>query len=193
VSHEHRDHYDPRIWEWQDQISDITYIFGFKPQLEEDQDYVFLPARRDTVINDIKITTIESNDTGVGFLLEVDNLTILHPGDHANRERDFSGTYLAEIDFLKARQPVIDISFMPISGCGFGDQEAVKMGVYRTIEELEPQTFFPMHAIGAEYRYSEFIEQMETDHDYDIQSVAATNLGDRFFYKKGKIKLLVKS
>ncbi len=188
VSHEHADHYDPRIWEWQEQIDNITYIFGFQPQLEQEQSYVFLPARTDTIVNDIKITTIESNDTGEGFLIEVDGVTILHPGDHANRQRDFSGTYLAEIDFLKAKNPDIDISFMPISGCGFGDQVAVKMGVYKTIEKLRPKTFFPMHSIGAEYNYTEFIEQMEADQDYDVQSEAATNIGDRFFYKKGKIK-----
>jgi len=186
ASHEHGDHYDPTIWEWRDKVDDITYILGCQPETEEE--YIFLPARKDTVINDIRITTIDSNDSGLGFLLEVDGLTILHPGDHANRERDFSGTYMAEIEFLKEKQLEIDLSFMPMNGCGFGDLEAVRLGVYRTLEELTPKVFFPMHAIGNEYRYNEFIQQMEEDKDYKVQSIAATHIGDRFYFKKGKIK-----
>ncbi|MFC1887197.1 ankyrin repeat domain-containing protein [Candidatus Cloacimonadota bacterium] len=186
-THEHADHYDPRIWEWRSGLEDVTYIMGFQPETEEE--YIFLPARKDTMINDIKFTSITSNDSGIGFLMELDGITVFHPGDHANRQRDFSGTYIAEIEFLKEKQPEIDISFMPISGCGFGDLEAVKLGVYRTLEELPANVFFPMHSIGGEYRYSEFIDEMEETTDFKVQSIAATQIGDRYYYKKGKIKL----
>jgi L-ascorbate metabolism protein UlaG (beta-lactamase superfamily) len=187
VSHDHGDHYDPRIWQWRNNLDDVTYILGFQPETEET--YTFLPARKDTVINGINLTSILSNDSGIGFLIEVDGITLFHPGDHANRQQDFSGSYMAEIDFLKEKQPEIDISFMPITGCGFGDLEAVKLGVYKTLEVLPAKIFFPMHSIGGEYKYAEFIEQMEEDKDFKIQSIPATNTGDRFYFKKGKIKL----
>jgi len=184
-SHEHRDHYDPVIFEWKEVIPKIKYIFGFQPQNVPEYNYV---APRETkIIDGMKVTSIESNDTGGGFLVEVDGLTIFHPGDHANRERDFSGTFLAEIDFIKGLNPDIDLSFMPISGCGFGDLEAVKLGIYKTLEDLNIKVFFPVHAGGAEYRYQDFVEEAE-EKDFKVQMVYPENRGDRFLFKKGEIK-----
>jgi len=185
ASHEHRDHYDPVIFEWLDVLPKVQYIMGFEPQ--DVPTYTYVAPRETKVIDGIKITSINSNDTGGGFLLEVDGITILHPGDHANRERDFSGTFLPEIDFFKSMNPDIDISFMPISGCGFGDLEAVKLGVYRIFEELNPKIFFPMHSGGAEYRYKDFVEQAQKDGYTNLQMKYSQNNGDKFFFKDGKI------
>jgi len=185
VSHEHRDHYDPIVFEWKEIIPDITYIFGFQPQ--NVPEYNYITPRETKIIDGIKVTSIESNDSGGGFLIEVDGITIFHPGDHVNRERDFSGTYLDEIYFLKDMNPDIDFSFMPISGCGFRDLEAVKLGVYRTFEELNIRVFFPVHAGGAEYRYKDFVKEAK-DNGYTLQMCYPLERGERYFYKNKKMQ-----
>ena len=181
VSHSHGDHYDERIWEWNEVIPNLNIIAGFQPETEAN--YIYLPGRTDTTIADVNITTINSNDTGVGFLVQVDGLSILHMGDHANRTRDFSGNYLAEIDYIKTKTSSIDLGFLPISGCNFGDQVAVKMGVHRTFEELDINYFMPMHSINAEHRYQRFIDETKED-GYNMNMFAADAKGDHFKYAK---------
>ncbi len=160
-----------------------NYIMGFDPAGEHE--YNFIPDHETQKIGDIKVTTIASNDTGQGFLVTVNNQTIFHPGDHANRTRDFSGNYLEEINFLKDVNGIIDIAFMPVSGCNFGDSEAVRLGVHKTCEILTPRLFIPMHAGGNEQRYQEFVVQAKED-GLTTDTAWVTNSGDRIIYKIGE-------
>jgi L-ascorbate metabolism protein UlaG (beta-lactamase superfamily) len=189
ASHEHGDHYDPGIFGWRDTVSEITYVLGCQPEDEEAADYVFAAARQNLTVegagkaSDVHITTLESNDSGVGFMVEVDGLVIFHPGDHANRQRDFSGPYKAEIDHMVAAGFKPDIAFLPISGCGFGDQEAVQLGAYYALEQLTPKVFMPMHSGGNSQRYREFVDDSQADFP-QIQMIAVENDGDYFRYTK---------
>lgn len=185
VSHEHRDHYQESIFEWEEKIADLNIIMGFEDPSKTG--YIFIPGRQTKVYDDMRITTIESNDTGVGFLVEVDGVSLFHAGDHANREVDFSGNYLTEIEFLQALDREIDLAFMPISGCGFGDLTAVKEGIYRTLLLLEPDVFIPVHSGGAEFRYREFIEEAQ-ENGFKMHMPCVCQKGDRFWYKNGRIK-----
>lgn len=185
VSHDHGDHFDPAIFDWQESLPGIKYVMGFEPR--DVPPYTYIAPRQSISLDGLVITAIESNDTGAGFLIELDGLVIYHSGDHANRERDFSGPYLAEIEFLQQMNKPIDIAFMPISGCGFGDQEAVKLGVYKTLDMLNPRVFCPMHAINNEIRYRDFVDQADQD-GFRQQMFASEIRGDRFYYKKGKIR-----
>jgi ankyrin repeat protein/L-ascorbate metabolism protein UlaG (beta-lactamase superfamily) len=186
ASHVHGDHYDPCIWEWSDQIPNCTYVMGFEPEGDDLPSYEFLGARQTRTIDGVKITTIECNDSGVGFLVEVDGVTLLHPGDHANRQRDFSGPYQAEIDWLAQKNIRPDVAFFPISGCGFGDQVAVKMGVHYALETLSPRVFMPMHAGDCTNRYATFIEECQKDYP-DIRMEAQVMRGDRYHYRNGRL------
>lgn len=184
VSHEHGDHFDPRIFAWKDLLPNVTYVMGCKAEDAPECEYMEGRARR--TINGMTVTTIESNDTGVGFMIEVDGLVIMHPGDHANRLQDFSGPYCAEIDYLAAQGFRPDIAFMPISGCGFGDQVAVKMGVRYALETLKPSVFVPMHSGGNPYKYKEFNTEASEEFK-DIQMRAVIGRGDHFRYRDGRI------
>ena len=192
VSHEHQDHFNPLILGWRDEIPDLTYVFGFRPEEsqrsglpEEFPAYEYVAPRETRDIAGIKVTAIESNDSGEGFLVEVDGVSILHPGDHANRRRDFSGPYRAEIDFLAAAGARPDIAFFPISGCGFGDLEAVKLGVYYALDTLTPKLFLPMHGGNQGSRYPEFIEGCG-DRFPHTQLEALEFKGDCLHYKDGR-------
>lgn len=179
VSHEHRDHFDPVIFDWRETIPNVKYVLGCGA--EGAPPHEFLGPRVTRTIDGMRVTTIESNDTGVGFVVEVDGLVLFHAGDHANRHRDFSGPYRAEIDYLAGRGIRPDVAFLPVSGCGFGDQIAVAMGVEYALETLKPVTFIPMHAGSACWRLKEFIAEREYEFP-ETKMTAPDNVGDRIHY-----------
>lgn len=185
VTHHHGDHYDPTIFEWRHGVPNIQYVLGFKDR-QSDNEYTLIGPRTERMLGDVKISTIKSNDAGVGFLVEVDGLVIFHAGDHANGFMDMSGTYTPEIDALAAANPKIDLAFFPIIGCSLGTPESVQLGVHYAIDKMKPKTVIPMHAGDATYRYKDFAEEIATK-DYETQIAYASNKGDRFLFANSKI------
>jgi len=182
ASHEHDDHYDTAIWQWKDKIPDITYVMGFEPRTHNTYKQVF--PHQPMIIDDVQITAIASADQGVGFMVETDGIVIYHPGDHANRQQDFSGNFKPEIDYLKKLNKSVDIAFFPVAGCGFGDPEAVMMGNIYTLETLHPKISFAMHAdaITCSKVSSEMCIRVP-----GLHITNPINPGDRYFYANGKI------
>lgn len=183
VSHEHGDHLDPVIFEWADAVPDIRYFTGCPA--ETDVAYEQLAPRTVREVDGLIIRTIESNDSGLGFLVEVDGLVIYHAGDHANRLRDFSGPFCAEIDWLAETAPRPDLVVLPVSGCGFGDLEAVRLGSHYVFDTLRPRVFLPAHAMDFETRYDEFIAAARDDAP-EVRMVAPDHRGDHFEYLKDR-------
>jgi L-ascorbate metabolism protein UlaG (beta-lactamase superfamily) len=188
ATHEHGDHYSPRIFDWAQTIPDIRYVLGLDPGVVP-QKYLELPPRTVKKVGDLKVTTIESNDAGVGFLVEVDGLVIMHAGDHANRTTEPGEEYDAytrEIDFIAGKGVDIDLAFYPISGCGFGNPEAVAMGVGYAMKKLRPKVLIPMHAGDSYYLYPEFARRFP-DPTGHTRITAVANRGDRFRYGGGEV------
>lgn len=181
VSHVHGDHYSQHILDWRGKIDGIDYVMGFP--CDDLEDYILTGPREKIAHEGMKISTIESNDSGVGFLVEVDGVRIFHAGDHANRMRDFSGPYAAEIDYLSTDFEKIDLAFLPVSGCGFGDQEAVKKGVFYALKKLDPEVFFPMHNGKHPTRYSEYKKEV-AEMGFETETVCAEGMGDRFHFSR---------
>lgn len=80
VSHEHEDHFDPRIFSFRDKIKRIEYV------LPEELDEIFSPAvfvhpHMQVNLPDCRITTLDSTDIGVAYLVETDGKLIYHAGD----------------------------------------------------------------------------------------------------------------
>lgn len=185
VTHGHNDHFNPAIFEWKKSIGDIVYILGFKPK--NAPQYIYMDPREKKIIDGMEISTIESNDAGVGFLVSVDGLVLFHAGDHACKESDMKVPYSGEIDFLAENGDKIDLAFIPISGCGFRDPVAVRKGVYYALEKLKPKVMFPMHAAGFEYLYKDFVKEASKDKfKTKTKFICAESKGDRFVYSKGK-------
>ena len=177
ISHSHADHYSPTVFDWKKEIQNITYITGFKPEGKDG--YSLLPAHEKKAMKGIEIIPIESNDSGQGYFVQADGVTIFHPGDHANRQRDFSGPFKKEIDFLADQGLKADILFVPVSGCGFGDIVAVKKGDYYMMDRLSARHVFPMHAGGNPLQYQQFAKEAK-ERGYENTLNCAEFSGDCF-------------
>ena len=182
ASHVHGDHYDPVIFEWSEQIKDITYVLGFEPDDENVPAHESIGPRETKTFGDVTVHTIESNDSGVGFMIEVDGLTIFHAGDHANRERDLSGNYCPEIEYLVAAGFSPDLTMLPTTGCNFGDQIAVRAGINYTLEKFSDTVFFPMHGGRNPARYIEIWDEVGPNHP-QVEVVIPRDSGDWYAYK----------
>jgi ankyrin repeat protein/L-ascorbate metabolism protein UlaG (beta-lactamase superfamily) len=186
VSHEHGDHFDPQIMEWNKSIPNITYIFGFEPPNKDG--ITVIGPREQRTIGALNVTTIKSNDAGVGFAVQVDGLTIFHAGDHSNNTLEMKdNNFFPEIDFLAEKGIRPDISFfLNAYGCGSTNPEAFQKGIFYAVDKLKIKAVLPMHAFNKEWVYQDLIEGVAKN-KVKLQVGAAANQGDRFFFSKGKL------
>lgn len=178
VSHNHSDHFDPVIYEWEKACENIHYIFGWK--VSPDQKTTSLEPREKIMVKNLEILTIKSTDKGVGFLVNVDGLVIFHAGDHENGEGIWDA-YADEIDFLSQNVKSIDLAFIPVARDKGKWWDYSNKGSFYLIEKLQPRVLFPMHALGQEQFYKEFAAEAARK-NYRTTICCAEKLGDRFFY-----------
>jgi L-ascorbate metabolism protein UlaG (beta-lactamase superfamily) len=186
-SHEHGDHYHEGMFAWKETVPGIEFVMGHRKD-DHAGEYVFVEPRTTCKVKGAKITTHWSNDTGVGFLVEVDGLTIFHPGDHASGRLDEIDAYKAEIDYIAALKPDVDIAFFPVRGCGLGEPEDVIVGTHYAVKALEPKLTLPMHSGHSWDLYADFAREMNAS-KMPTRAAAATSQGECFMYRKGKGKV----
>ena len=186
ASHDHGDHFDPRILEWEKTNPNITYIFGFEPETKEG--IVSLAPRVQKTVGPLTVTTIKANDAGVGFAVEVDGLTVFHAGDHSNNKLETAGNdFFPEIDFLAKKGIRPDISFfLNMYGCGSTNPEAFQKGIFYAVDKLKIKSVLPMHGANKEWVYGNLVEGV-AQNNVKVQVGAAVNQGDRFFFQKGRL------
>ncbi len=186
VTHDHGDHFDRQILEWKKVVPDLTYVFGFEPQGVAGA--VSLAPRTRRTIGPLAVTTIQSNDAGVGFAVALDGLTIFHAGDHSNNTLETAGNnFFPEIDFLARNGIRPDIAFfLNMYGCGSTNPEAFQKGIAYAIDKLKIKSVLPMHGAGKEWVYGNLAESVAKD-KIKVQVGAAVNQGDRFFFRKGTL------
>jgi ankyrin repeat protein/L-ascorbate metabolism protein UlaG (beta-lactamase superfamily) len=187
VSHEHQDHFDRQIFDWQNAVPGIQYILGF--EAEDTADAIHMAPRTERKVGDLSVTTIRSNDAGVGFAVRVDGLTVFHAGDHSNNTLEMAGNdFFPEIDFLAEKGIRADIAFfLNAYGCGSTNPEAFQKGIFYAVDKLKIKSVLPMHAAYKEWVYRDLVEGVARA-KIDVQVGAAVNQGDRFFYSGGKLK-----
>jgi len=201
VTHDHADHYDSTIFIWDDQNKDLTYIFGFEPapapapgtpdnqrpnvpQFYTGQEYVYTAPRTRTDLDGMKITTIRSNDAGVGYLVEVDGLTLYHAGDHAGWSApEGREEFTQEINYLADLGVKADLAFVNVTGCRHsGHPEELYQSNLYTVDKLNPAIIIPTHGINNERAYREFAQRLAGDRA-GVRVFSAENKGDHFVYR----------
>jgi ankyrin repeat protein len=164
VSHQHGDHYDPVIYEWEKEREDITFIFGW--EAHQEGDYIcYKEPYQEKKIGKLWVRNVICDDGGSAFLVHVDGLSIYHSGD-------YTGNMAKDMDFLSSFQERVDIAFV-----GMGYREVSNY----TLERLKPVIAFPMHQRLAEYKYQIFKEEVAPLHP-EVEVIAINNKGDRHFY-----------
>lgn len=192
VSHDHSDHYDQVIHSWAAGNKNIQYVFGFKPEESSvhgenaypGTSYEFIENNQQKVIDGVEVTTFKSTDTGQGFLVRADGVTIYHPGDHAWFADEDEIPFKKEVDFVASQATNIDIAFLPVSGCpSRWKKESIIAGFMYSLDKLNPNQVYPMHALQREYTMKEFAE-LADEAKSRSQIVCSENIGDNFIYTK---------
>lgn len=186
VSHTHQDHFSTNIFDWKKTVNNTNYILGFETGLYKD--YTYISPRSEKTIDGVKITSISSTDSGEGFMVEADGVTIYHPGDHANRFREEDKAFSDEIDFLSEKYSNIDIAFVPITGCSFRDKVALVKGNDYLVGKFNPELVLPMHGSGSEHKFIEYADERNKINNTSVYHYLI-NKGDRMFYKQQNVKL----
>jgi len=187
VTHQHGDHYDPKIFHWADSIGNITYVFGWN--VTTDRPVVrMLGLRQTRQIDGVVVATINhefDNVAEVAFMVEVDGLVIYHSGDHGTVTDDPNPVFIDNIDYLSSLGKRIDIAFVSTFGRIGGGM--VNAGDRYTIEKLSPKSLFPMHHGDNEDLYERFAHEIEND---GVKTAVhyADGRGDCFTYVAGRVR-----
>jgi ankyrin repeat protein/L-ascorbate metabolism protein UlaG (beta-lactamase superfamily) len=184
-SHSHGDHYNKAYFAWKQTIPDIEYVFCHRPADATGQ-YIYIPIHSEQTVRNMKISTIKATDLDGGFLVEVDGLVIVHPGDHANGEDELMKSFTEEVDLLAGKNLSVDILFGPIRGCGLGQPDQVEKGVCYMIETIHPKVFVPMHAGEYSLEYKKVADKLAS-RQYPAKTKWVAAKGDRFVYRQGDL------
>ncbi len=183
-THSHGDHYSKEYFKWKSTIKNINYVMCFRPA-DASGEYTYIPIHGEQQVNGINISVVKSTDLDGGYLVEVDGVTIFHPGDLANGQDKLMKAYTDEIDWIAEKHKKIDIAFGPIRGCSLGQPNQVKLGIEYMIEKLNPAMFVPMHSGSATIEYKKFADDLSKK-NYPTKIKYVVNRGDRFVYGDGK-------
>ena len=197
VSHSHEDHYDTIINSWAGKIKNIHYVYGFHPDRTWDNkelpyngpEYEYINDNEQRIIDGVKVITFKSTDSGQGFLVETDGITVYHPGDHAWFAEEDEIPFKKEVDFVAGQTQKIDIAFLPVTGCpSRWKKENIVAGFMYSLDKLEPSQVYPMHAFQREYVMKEFAE-LAAERKSSSQIVCTENIGDSFHYDKSVVAI----
>jgi L-ascorbate metabolism protein UlaG (beta-lactamase superfamily) len=122
VTHSHQDHYDPVILEWQEDVDNIRYFFGWQADDNPEYHYMIGP-RAHTQSGSVEVFTINSHHAGVpevAYLVQINGITIYHNGDYMS-------SYVEDFEYLQTISDHIDIAF--VIGWPYMDHQHFKQAI----------------------------------------------------------------
>lgn len=182
-SHSHQDHFNPKVFEIMDGVEDVTYILsrdikrklrlkedlmseegviksGFGGRLNDgltlDENVIFVMRDEELEIDEIRLTTFQSTDRGVAFLIRIGNISIYHAGDlnwwHWDGEskqfnNNMAARYKKEVNKIceavkSEGDGILDVAFLPLDP---RQENAYYMGMLHFVENVPVKNVFPMH------------------------------------------------
>jgi L-ascorbate metabolism protein UlaG (beta-lactamase superfamily) len=156
VSHGHGDHFNRRVFLWQQRVRDIKYILSSDIRRHPSDALIVAPGQ-ERKVDDLTVRTYPSSDQGVAFSVYVGGKHIYFAGDNAFwnwRENMTDEDYVTEnLSFIDRRVP-IDMAFQVcdprLDGKGSG-------GIYIFAVEFEPKLLVPIHSCG-DYEFNKKAE-----------------------------------
>ena len=118
-SHRHGDHYNRCVLQWKRDIPKIRYILS--DDIRDPGDAFMIGPGSTFKQPDFNVQTLKSNDEGVAFIIDADDMRIFHAGDlnwwHWEGEPDdynesMAATYKSQIELLTGKH--IDLAFIPV-------------------------------------------------------------------------------
>ena len=180
VTHEHADHFDPVIFEWQETIPDIAYYFGWRARATDDPSlYYLVGPRAELKSSDLEISTINSHHSGVpevAYLVRVDGLAIYHNGD-------YRGEFEVDYPFLRERVQRIDLTF---AFRDFNERNRYFEQNIDLFQRFDHRAIFPMHDSAEKGRYAEF-ESVYLSHLPNLPIYSPQKIGQCFHFRDGQI------
>lgn len=165
ASHQHHDHFDPRIFSLDDGKRTIRFLLGKDIRLDgrSREKWGLTPRTVSRCLTmggnqtaeplpGIRVETLPSTDEGVAFVVSAGGKTIYHAGDlnwwHWDGEDDAWNRNM-EVNFRRYLEPlrrrIIDVAFAPLDPRQ-GEQE--DWGFRYLLELADIRRIFPMHQWG---------------------------------------------
>lgn len=200
-------HYGTGMWPWKRYISNITYVFGWDPIINQDNhEYIFLKPHEQKTIDGMDVTTMQSDVHGSGFLVKVDGLTLFFGGNAIVLEPGQKQRFESEIDFIARKAPQVDLAFLEFQNGAGNRPPSVANGIWYADKKLSPRAIFPMGAMNGEVpfrlrrtpegqkaaaiSYEPLIKDLIREAPSDAvraKIVQTEKRGKVFFYRDGKI------
>ncbi len=147
ASHGHGDHFHPVIFDWKEQVSDISYILSYDIPKPSIQATVLKPGEEKTVGN-IRVRSYSSTDAGLAYSIYAHGKHIYFSGDNAfwNWDGDLGDEIYDRIALSTIDQETpMDIAFQVcdprLDGVGDG-------GIHIFARKFQPKLLVPIHSFG---------------------------------------------
>ncbi len=161
ASHSHADHYDMDILRMEKEYPNLKYIFSkdirISPNFLEKHGIdsavrnkvLFVKPDHNYELDELKITTFHSTDSGVAFYVTINGVSVYHSGDLNDWKMEGAGdlingkmrrTYRHEINKLKNLP--INVAFVPLDP---RLMEHMFEGIRYFLETTDAEYVFPMH------------------------------------------------
>lgn len=159
-THFHPDHFNHEVLTWKEKRPDIKYIFSkdiLKHKRATATDAIYIGKGSHYEDACIRIKACGSTDSGISFLIELQNRLIFHAGDlnnwHWSEEstpqeiRKADGDFLAEVKYIQQKTSTLDLAMFPVDSRMGKDY---MRGATQFIERIKTSVFAPMH-FGEDY------------------------------------------
>ena len=195
ASHRHGDHFSEKIFDLGIGLREVHYVLSddiskkrVKEELRERTLFVkagetFRLSYNDGGNTQLEVTTFDSTDEGVAFLVKGDGAAIYHAGDLNNWRwegepeewnRNMAKKYSLEVDKLAGMK--IDAAFLPLDP---RQEKAFYLGFDEFMRKAEVLHAFPMHCWG-DFSVIGQLEAMEVSAPYRLRIIKIERDGESF-------------
>jgi len=179
VSHRHGDHYNRKILQWKQDIPKLRIILS--DDIRPVEDAMMIGPGSTLEQPDLTVHTLASNDEGVAFIVDVDDMRIYHAGDlnwwHWEGEPDdynegMANSYKSQIEKLVGKP--VDLAFVPV------DPRLKKQyawGIDYLMRTVEVRHVVPMHFASVSSIVKRLLED-DISSSYRDRIISLVNRGD---------------